>query len=468
MSNDSPNALLDQVRDRTDWDDDRRSEALGDLIARFDPEVLAIAVRARLNALGGLDGATLIELVEALAQTDLFESLADALVDQPDLPPDLAWLALDVLEGTDLVDERPDLRMLRDELDDLEEGDDPLEALASQIVDDPDSALIAVEALSQVEPAIRREIIEGLGERATAEPIRNFLRLLAEGEDSAVRAEALAALGIERTVEGPDRGPALVPRDHATTSLSLVARPGEFRLTASAVGPIDGEGRAEIVVRAQDIEGERIARFACDVRRGIVSGELIERFIDLGAEAILNRHDLARVLLGASAWLSGDSIPEPARRALELTLGADLEPRPILAGEDAIESAILDEAERDDAIAILSRRSAWLDDSALVRELAEAWAMRHEVGSPDPRHDPGPFRVLFEGRILGRIDLYRRMLLWSALGWKADHEDALAGSAKRLAEQLGEPQNAVPGHPFLAELMARSLEAAIMARRAVG
>lgn len=449
--NNQPGTILDAIRDREDWDDQARSNALNDLIARFAPIDLIKAIRPRLKSLGGRDGSTLIELIEGLSEPDLLVALADALADQPDLPPDVSWLALDVLEGTGLVDDRSELRMLRDELEDLAEGDDPLEELAAQIAEDPDSAFVAMEGLAQLDPDTRREIIEGLGQRAFIEPIRAFLRLLADRGDPAIRDDVRAALGDDFADE-PSRGIAVTsPTDHWRESL---------------VGPIDGEGRALILVRAEHPSGEQVAKFLCDVRLGIAEGILLDPEADaglpyLGSDAILNRHELAWRLLGASAWLSGDSISEDAQEALAFAIGSILDPQPILAVGVSPEDSSSIECAEDDAASILDRRPEWLDRSPLVRELAIAGALRDEIEPPDPRREPGPFRMLFEGRILGRIDLYRRMLLWSALGWDAQGEPELAASARRLASQINEPQNAVPGHPFLAELMIRSLSAAM-------
>jgi hypothetical protein len=52
------------------------------------------------------------------------------------------------------------------------------------------------------------------------------------------------------------------------------------------------------------------------------------------------------------------------------------------------------------------------------------------------------------------------MLAWMGWFWRAAGESDLADSALALAYQLGDPQHVVPGHPFMAELMTRSLAAA--------
>jgi hypothetical protein len=74
--------------------------------------------------------------------------------------------------------------------------------------------------------------------------------------------------------------------------------------------------------------------------------------------------------------------------------------------------------------------------------------------------DAGAYRFLFEHRLLGQLERYQRMLLWSAWLWRASGEAELARSAVALAWQLSDAQHVVPGHPFAVALTTRSLAAA--------
>ena len=111
--------------------------------------------------------------------------------------------------------------------------------------------------------------------------------------------------------------------------------------------------------------------------------------------------------------------------------------------------------------AVLAACPSWLDDSALTYEIAEEVLLREgDSISPDPRRDAGAYRYLFEHRLLGQLELYRRMLFWMASFWQAAGEDDLGHSALALAVQLSDAQHSVPSHPFTVELTTRSLAAA--------
>jgi hypothetical protein len=93
-------------------------------------------------------------------------------------------------------------------------------------------------------------------------------------------------------------------------------------------------------------------------------------------------------------------------------------------------------------------------------ELAEEIVLREGRVAANPTRDSGAYRYLFEHRILHRLELYRRMLLWMARYWECAGERALAESAQLFATQLSDEQFAVPGHPFALVLLAQSLDAA--------
>ena len=65
-----------------------------------------------------------------------------------------------------------------------------------------------------------------------------------------------------------------------------------------------------------------------------------------------------------------------------------------------------------------------------------------------------------EHRLIGRLELYARMLLWMAWAWHADGRQELSRSAFALAAQLSDQQYAVPSHPFPVGPTTRSLLAA--------
>ena len=70
------------------------------------------------------------------------------------------------------------------------------------------------------------------------------------------------------------------------------------------------------------------------------------------------------------------------------------------------------------ALAVLDACPDWLDDSALTYELAEEILLREGDAAPDPRRDAGAYRFLFEHRLNGRLETYRRMLLWMSGFWR--------------------------------------------------
>ena len=238
----------------------------------------------------------------------------------------------------------------------------------------------------------------------------------------------------------------------------LARSPGARGPLDSVVGPLDAEGRGQILVVVDGRGGPVFASFTCDVREGIVASNLepslsrdeadarLREAADrLGLEAARGCPVSARLLLAGSSWLSGTALGEETTARLRETMGEAFRPHPVFADPAAVPDR--EEGESDsfaDARAILARRKSWRDDSPLARDLAIERRL-HDGGSPpDPARDPGPFRVLFEGRILGRIELYRRMLLWSAMVWHESGDSAFSRAAMRIAGALGDPQNAIP------------------------
>ncbi len=114
---------------------------------------------------------------------------------------------------------------------------------------------------------------------------------------------------------------------------------------------------------------------------------------------------------------------------------------------------------------VLDACPSWLDNSPLTFELAEELLLRWDGAPPDPDRDAGAYRFLFEHRLRGQLELYRRMLSWMGWLWQAAGATELARSALTLVEQLSDPQHVVPAHPFTAALSTRSLAAAQQALR---
>ena len=90
-SPETPESILDALRDRRDWTDDQRDRQLTRLVERFPADRVREAVRHRLRQIGGSDGDAILRLVEGYASPALLEELALALEDQPDLAPERAW-----------------------------------------------------------------------------------------------------------------------------------------------------------------------------------------------------------------------------------------------------------------------------------------------------------------------------------------------------------------------------------------
>jgi hypothetical protein len=106
---------------------------------------------------------------------------------------------------------------------------------------------------------------------------------------------------------------------------------------------------------------------------------------------------------------------------------------------------------------VLDACPSWLDASALTFELAEEIWLREGRQFVDPDRDAGAYRFLFEHRLIHRLELYRRMLLWMAWLWSCSGRGELLRSALVLAYQLSDEQYAVPSHPFTLMFTTRSL-----------
>ncbi len=214
--------------------------------------------------------------------------------------------------------------------------------------------------------------------------------------------------------------------------------------------------------------------FRIDVRRGLLdavgevepeqpsAGRLVDEWIEPPTgDYALDVPELAFSLLGGSLLLSGADLPDSARTWLEATIG----PGPLasrlsaaLPGPEL--GSIPNEELPAHANLVLDACPGWLDRSALTFEMAAEITLREGDAPPDPVRDGGAYRYLFEHRLIDRLDLFARMLLWMGWVWHASGRLELARSAFVLAGQLSDEQYAVPSHPFTVALATRSLRAA--------
>jgi hypothetical protein len=486
---DTPGAMLDALRDHPEWDPPRRDEHFDRLVQRFHRADLVAAAGARLDALGGPEGEAVLRLVEALGTAELLESLAEALARQPDLPAERQWAALELLDGAGLLAAWPELAGRWEELNEAIDEGGSLAELAAQLEDEPDGPWLALQGMGAVEPEVRAEIVAGLAGLPAGPGLVEFLRLLTFAHESATRAAAVAAL---EALPGDDPRAAAawaaIAADHPDPDLAARARThlgpsgtdlvplaaAAPRLRRSLVTALDGHGRGFVVLAAEGRGEHAAAAFLCDVLGGVVAvegqaGRDAEAVAGLVADfagrpdrdAIDGVPELALGLLAGSLLLCGPASPPALRYWLERTAGPGLRPRPFAGPEpEGDPESLPADAVRTLADRVLDACPGWVDDSDLTYDLAEEILLRDGSASPDPGRDSGAYRYLFEHRLQGRLELYRRMLLWMAAFWRASTAPDLSRSALALAWQLSDAQHAVPGHPFTVALTTRSLAAA--------
>ena len=273
--------------------------------------------------------------------------------------------------------------------------------------------------------------------------------------------------GALRRVQRP-RGP------RAPGHSPLPAGRGELGIVHSVVTPVDGRGRGSVVISVRRNAQRRTAMFLCDVLLGIIdvvgevepesnrAGRLFDDLIDDRAGlCVQDAHELALGLLAGSLMLGDGHPPHPVRDWIDGTLGPEFQPAALpasMALERLCRSSLgeMPERVRD----VFDACPSWLDDSALAQELAEEIWLREGRVAADPDRDAGAYRFLFEHRLIHRLELYRRMLLWMGWLWRCSGQPELSRSAQVLADQLSDDQYAVPSHPFHVELTTRSLKAA--------
>jgi hypothetical protein len=464
------------------------------MVERFPAERLREAVRGRLRLLGGEDGEAILRLVEAYATPELLEELADAIEDQPDLPAERAWAALELLEGAGLFDAHPVLADRWEELNESLDPDDALETLVGQLEEEPEGSWVALQGLGAVEPEVRSEIIAGLAGFPTGSGLVAFLRLLAFAHEPTTRASALDALAgraefddehrfawAEIAHDHPDpdvrdRASQLLEPDPDEVIARALARPERAnpRAIGHLVTALDGTGQGSILVASVDRGRWVVATFLCDVWKGVVDvvgqvdddpslvASVLEEFeATTDLDFVRDAPGLAEGLLSGSLLLCGSDTNPVLRYWLERTVGPEFLSRPFggLVRDEELASHAL-EAMDDPARLILDACPDWVDASDLTYDIAEEIALRSGDSPPDPSRDAGAYRYLFEHRLLGRLEHYRRMLLWMASFWQSSGDPELARSSLALAWQLSDPQHAVPAHPFTVALTTRSLIAA--------
>jgi hypothetical protein len=500
----TPEALLDALREHPEWTARRRDELLDRLIEGFAPDRLIAAVRGRLRDLRGADSEAVLRIAEAYATPALLDELAAALAAQPNLAPERAWDALAVLDGAGLLGDYPELTDRWDELNEALDEDVTLAQLTEQLEGDRDAIALALDGLSAIEPEVRDAIVAGLARAPLGPGVLEFVRLLAFAHDPATRSAALDVLATH-----PASAPGLIAAwtsiaDHHTdpevvafaqrrlaqeraqergTGTSQTR--GQSRFLHSLVTDLDGAGCGCIVISARQGPARVTAAFACDMSRGIreVRGWKIHEAAGtdddfdwsgsdgalpspgwaeaFGHEVVEDVPELSLGLLAGSLRLCGPDAPLAVRYWLEATVGPEFRPRPFPSPFPGWNPGLVAFEEMPErSRQVLEACPSWLDDSALTYELAEEIALRERGSAPDPRRDAGAYRYLFEHRLQGQLELYRRRLFWMALFWRAADAHELARSALALAWQLSDAQHVVPSHPFTVALATRSLTAA--------
>jgi hypothetical protein len=350
-------------------------------------------------------------------------------------------------------------------------GDGPgsaIDDLLDGLEVDPEESWDAFLGLESIDAEPRRSIVDELVAAPASEGVTRLLHLLGASRDEVVRRAARRALGTE--------GRPIVerPRRAATTPARIDRDPP--RIVRSVATAVDGEGVGAVALASVHGGRASVAAFLCDVRGGIrdVLGDprngadadgdidLFDRFPELAlSPCVEDVHALTIGLLAGGLLLSGRETPPAAREWLDATLGPGFHAGALLAARpEWSASAVAPAALADRAWRVLEACPGWVDRSTLTFDLAEEITVRERRAAADPLRDAGAYRFLFERRLLHRLELYRRMLLWMAFFWDAAGEADLALSAGVLSSQLADPQYAVPSHPFTVALSTRSLHEA--------
>jgi hypothetical protein len=240
------------------------------------------------------------------------------------------------------------------------------------------------------------------------------------------------------------------------------------------VTAIDGAGQATVVLSSRLGTDRVSAAFLCDVRSGVrevfgqsaTGAEAADAFLEELAgqtdrDYLLDVPGLAEGLLRGCLLLCGPETTPALRFWVERVFGPGVTPHPFpIPFPDWDPATLVPDEMAGRAEMVLASCPSWIDASDLTHDMAEEILLREGDSPPDPRRDAGAYRYLFEHRLGGQLELYRRLLLWMALFWQASGDHELGRSALALASQLSDEQHAVPGHPFTVALTSRSLAAA--------
>jgi len=485
--------MLDAFRLHPEWTEDERAHQLERLIIKFSGEQLQSVLAERLTDLSGGDGEPILRLLEMYATPEMLRNLGKALTAQDELAPERAMDAMMLLEEAGMLADYPELLERRAEIEESLDEAGSLDELAEQLEGSPEGTWLALQGLGVVEPEVRTQIIKGLARVPLGKGLIEFLRLLSFAHDPDTREAALNALA------RPEKdNPKLVaaweslvadnPHDEVVSRARAWLRQGQTgaivpvpkgslfttSCVRSTVTAVDGHGQATIVISSHRQKGRVTAAFQCDLRRGVrdVFGQIDpdhslgdETFREFAGpqdlEVIENAHELALRLLGGSVLLCGSETSPVLRYWLEEAVHPGFQPLPFptpYPGWDPSSLSFDEMSERTQAV--LDACPTWIDLSPLTYEIAEEIDLREGYSIPDPRRDAGAYRYLFEHRLIGQLEIYRRMLFWMASFWQAAGADNLGRSAMALAVQLSEPQHAIPAHPFAILLSTRSLTAA--------
>jgi hypothetical protein len=488
-SNDqTPDEILDRLRDDATLLPDQREAWLSRLVERFPADLLLLTIQKRFADLSGDDAEAIFRLAEAYGDEQLYRELARALVLQTDLPAERSWEALSLLDQAGVLDEHESLLERWEDLNETIDNDASLETLAAQLEGEDDGPWLALQGLSVVEPEIRAEIIAGLADLPGGPGLIEFLRLLTYAHEPSTRWAALDALD-DRSIDDPNVRTAwsLISRTHPdpgvveralehlgeATGNDLVSNhQAPPQIVRSLITAVDGEGRATIVLAARDGTRWAGAAFLCHVLKGIVEvvgqdgigdSGLEEAFVLINDQShcdmIENQPELALQLLAGSLSLCEHQPgTTPALRYwIERTCGQSFQAKTANLFGDWDASTFAHEEMRARAHSVIAACPNWVDQSDLTTDLAREIALREPGATPDPKRDAGAYRYFFEHRFMNRIELYQRMLLWMAAFWRASDRQELGQSALALAWQLGDPQHAVPGHAFFIEYATANL-----------
>jgi hypothetical protein len=254
----------------------------------------------------------------------------------------------------------------------------------------------------------------------------------------------------------------------------MLPEPVRARLVQCLVTQVDGAGRGSIGISVSHGNHRRTAAFLCDVRSGFcdalgelepesaTAGGLLDELADQAeSDCARDVPELALALLAGTLTVSANDVRPTVRDWLDLILGPGFQARVLPATLVGIDPSSIPAAEMPARVrALFEECPSWLDLSPLTFQLAEEIRLREGSPRPDPGRDAGIYRFLFEHRLIDRLELYRRMLLWMAWFWKCSGSTELSTSALACAYQLSDEQYAVPSHPFTVELTTRSLVAA--------